>query len=179
MPLNRFANKSWVLWHDNLGTAMQKVGWIVAGFAPGQEIELTQQELRSFDLKFLAPRWNDKDEKDSVYLCALPNPNGQPYLIRPQTNRMVAMPSTKSHNYGIETLNDQAIGQQLLVRSDGSSHGTVVSIGDTAIGRLQSIDVHIDEKGAPRITLVGYLPDLSIVGKVITLDTFDPLAPST
>lgn len=175
MPLLRFAPKTWVLWHDNLGTAAQKVGWIVAGFQAGKPIEVEQRDLACFDLKFLMPRWNEIDAQNDVYLCALPNPNGQPYLIRPQSNRIVPMPASKTHNVGLETLNDDMIGQSIHVRSEGGD--PLVHISGTTIGRLQSVEVKFDEKGNRLITLVGYMPDLSIVGKIISIDTFDPVTP--
>ena len=175
MPMLRFAPKTWVLWHDNLGTAMQKVGWVVAGFQAGQEITVPTGDLIGFDLKFLAPHWNVVDPKNDVYLCALPNPNGHPYLIRPQSNRLVPMPASKTHNDGLETRGDEMIGQAINVRSDGGD--PLVSISGTAIGRLQSVEVKFDEKGTRRITLVGYLPDLSIVGKIVSIESFDPVTP--
>lgn len=175
--MQRFPIRTLVLWHDNLGSAAQKMGWVVAAFVGSEPIVLTPQFLSDFDVKFLDPHYTKRDKGGQDYFCALPNPTGKPYLIKPLFNRMLPMPAAKQMIEPITVLDDKQ-GQRITVRSNGSPSDTLVTVGDTTLGRLTKLEVIMDASGEPlKVKLEGVLPDLSIVGRIVTVEKYDPANP--
>ncbi len=159
----RFAPKTWVLWHDNFGTAMQKVGWVVRGIAPGDEVKLRPEEMANFDLKFMPPHLNVSTEE--TYFCALPNPNGMPYLFKPANNKLLPMPASKQQVGTLASIKMEG-GQRIHIRSNGRAKDTLVVIGDTPIGGLTRINIEMTAQGDfAKVTLEGTMPDLSLAGR--------------
>lgn len=178
MPLPirlHFAAKTWVLWHDNFGSTPQKVGWIVRGVSGNEALSVSEDEKRNYDLKFLPPHSTPADGEEH-YHVAMPNPAGLPFLFRPQTNRILPIPRTKQEYEAPETVD--ANGAAIEIRSNGRAADTLVTIGGKPVGMITKAVLTISaDSPITKLQLETIAPDLTLLGRVISIEAYDPLKP--